>query len=565
MRRFLAFILCCFLLSGTVFAADRAEHIRSTSVVYTDGSTDVVLTVTITLDEARPDLTFPLPADAEKVRLNDQEVDLKDSRDNAKIGLVDLGSVCSAAGTYTLTFRYLLPAVLYYEGAKDAANRPLILELPLLSGFEYPVDSMEFSVTFPEGLEVNPSFYSGYLLQSIESDLEYTVNDGVLNGTVTMPMKDKETLMMKMTVDPACFPQLVIVEDGDYKHLYYMAAAGAAALAFWLVFLASPPVLPKRTTAVPAGIHAGEIASRLSMEGADLTAMVFQWAQLGYIHISPDRRGRVWLHKRMEMGNERTPFEMRTFRQLFGSNEMVDGTGSRYAQLWNQVGATLSCADQITTGGLGARTPFRLIAAMASALSGAAMGQNLVLTGDYWQIAVMMAMALAGCITAWKIQAGVACLHLRRRDELPSAILCALLWIIAGLVCRRSLAGLISVGIQIVAGVLYAWGGRRTLSGWQMARQLMGLRHYLTGMNRSQIHQELERNPDYFFQMAPYALAFGVENAFAKRFGRNIMPQCGYLDAPRAEKRTAREWALIMRHTAEKLDNGAKRINQYRG
>ena len=126
------------------------------------------------------------------------------------------------------------------------------------------------------------------------------------------------------------------------------------------------------------------------------------------------------------------------------------------------------------------------------------------------------------------------------------------------------LGGLLSVGIQIGAGIFAAWGGKRTKNGWMTACQLMGMRHMLTGMKRQQIAEKLEYNPDFFFEMVPYALAMGAESGFAKRFGRRIMPQCGYLEAGRSEKRTAQEWAYLMRQTAEKLDNGAKRIKQYR-
>ena len=570
MRRFLILILCCALLTGTVYAAGRAGEVRNTTVVYTDGSADVVLIVNMTLSEAQKDLSFPLPRDAEDVRLNGQPAGTAASPDNDGVVLVDLGRVCAEPGAYELEFRYTLPALIRYgesqeENGEDAQKeeRPLLLEIPLLSGFDYPVDSLDFSVTLPEGVEASPIFESGYLLQSIESDLEYTVENGIITGAVTKSMKDKETLRLSMTVEAEDFPELVIVEDGENTHLYYMAAAGIAALLFWLLVMPSLPVIPWRTTAVPAGIHAGEVASRLTMEGADLTMMVFQWAQLGYIRISPDKRERVWLHKRMDMGNERTPFEVHTFRQLFGRNRMVEGTGSRYARLSHQVSATLDSAGQITAGGVGARPVFRGIAVLASTLCGAAMGQNTGLEG-YWLMAVMLVMAMAGSIMGWKIQSGAACLHLRRRDALPGAILCAIVWIIAAALCGRTAAGLISVGIQVLAGVFAAWSGKRTRSGYQMACQLLGLRHYLAGMRRQQVKEELERNPDYFFEMAPYALAFGVEMGFAKRFGGRIMPQCGYLDAGRSEKRTAQEWAWLMRQTAEKLDHGAKRINQYR-
>ena len=558
MRRILIFILCCALLSGTVFAAGRADEVRNTTVVYTDGSADVVLAVTITLTQGEA-LDFPVPREATDVRLNDRPVEPVPSRENESVSLVDLTTICTRSGTYELVFRYSLPPVIRYNEQK---GQGLILELPLLSGFEYPVDAMNFSVTFPEGVEVSPNFYSGYFLQSIESNMEYTIKNGILTGSVNTTMKDRETLMVTMDVDAEGFPELVILDENANTHLYIMSGVAALALVFWLIFLPSLPVWAWRTRNVPAGVHAGEVASWLAMEGGDLTMMVFHWAKLGYIHIAPDRRDRVWLHKRMEMGNERTPFEVRIFRQLFGRNQMVEGTGTRYARLWHQVHATIDRADQITRGGLGARVVFRAIAVVASTFAGAAMGQNFIEAGGYWELALMMGLAIAGTVMGWKIQSAAACLHLRRRDALPVGLVCCALWMIIAVAFQHPVAGGASVVVQILAGIFAAWGGRRTKVGRETACWIQGLRRYLVGAKSYEIRDELERDPDYFFEMAPYALAMGVEERFAKRFGRAIMPQCCYLDAGRSEKRNAQEWAYIMGQTARKLDDSAKQIRR---
>ena len=564
MRRILIFILCCLMLTTAAAAAGRMDDVLSTTVVYPDGTADVVLTVKISLNEPQPSLTFPLPAGAENVRLNGAAVEPQASPDNPAVILVGLSAIAAQPGTHSLDFRYSLKDLVYANGVTKEGDPILCLDVPLLSGFEYPVDAMEFSITFPEGVEVSPSFYSGYFLQSIESDIDYHIEDGILRGTVNTVMKDRETLMMTSQVAQEGFPGVVIVEEGAYDHLIYMGLVAAAAWLFWLLLLAAPPVYSGRTCDVPPGIHAGEVASRVHMVGADLTALVFQWAQLGYIRIAPDRRGKVWLHKRMEMGNERTPFEVKIFRQLFGQNQMVEGTGSRFARLWHHVSGTMDRSSQITRGGLWARGIFRAMVIPVSALAGAAMGQNILPAGGPWQMVLMVAMALMGCFTARQIQAGALCMYRRRRDAQSGALICALLWIAAALVLRRPWAGVASVGVQFLAGIFAAWGGRRPAEGRMLACRLLGLRRYLVGAKRHEIRDALETNPDYFFEMAPFALAFGVEDAFAKRFGRNIMPQCGYLDAPRSENRTAREWAYIMRSTAEKLDNAAKGINQYR-
>lgn len=564
MRRFIILILCCALLAGVVYADNRTDAVRNDTTVLTDGSARVMLTVRIILEETVENLTFPLPRGADDVTLNGASVEVSHSRDNESVDLVDLSYLSGVTGVQELLFGYTIPAVVdYEEETKDGEERELVLSLPLLSGFEYPVESMTFSVALPEGVGGIPSFYSGYFLQSIESDLTYHFSEGVINGTVTEPMKDKETLMMTMKVTQEQFPDLVIIENEENLHLYAMTAATALALVFWLLFLRSLPVYPKRRNTPPVGIHAGQIGSRLTMEGGDLTMMVFQWAQLGYIRIVPDKKERVWLHKRMEMGNERSPFEVKCFKQLFGKNRSVEGTGTRYGRLWYSVRNTIDCKDEITRGGLGARGVFRVLAMLVSTLAGASMGMNLLEDGP-WRIVLAVALALLGSFAAWKIQAGFMKLHLRQREALPVGILCCLLWVAVSVLTDRPIAGLFSAGVQILAGIFTTWGGRRTKSGRQIACQILGLRHYLAGARREEIKEELGKNPDYFFEMIPYAMAFGVENAFAKRFGGRILPQCSYLDADRASKRNAREWAVLMRQTAEKLDNAGKKANTYR-
>ena len=265
----------------------------------------------------------------------------------------------------------------------------------------------------------------------------------------------------------------------------------------------------------------------------------------------------------MDMGNERSPFEVKCFQKLFGNNRSVDATGSRYARLWHSVRSTLDCKEEIVTVGLGAKGFFRVLAMSVSTLAGASMGLNLLEEGP-WVPVLAGALALVGSFTAWKIQAGFMKLHLRQREAVPGGILCMLLWVAVSIFAGRAAAGIFSTVVQVLAGVFAAWGGRRPKTGWQTACQILGLRHYLTGAKRDEIKEELAKNPDYFFEMAPYAMAFGTEYAFAKRFGTRIMPQCSYLEADRASKRTAREWAVIMRQTAIKLDRAGKKAKSYR-
>ena len=66
-----------------------------------------------------------------------------------------------AAGTHTVEVSFRL------KNAVSEKNGALWLEVPLLTGFSYPVEKFSFSVTLPHELKEQPTFSSGYYLESI--------------------------------------------------------------------------------------------------------------------------------------------------------------------------------------------------------------------------------------------------------------------------------------------------------------------------------------------------------------------------------------------------------------
>ena len=54
--------------------------------------------------------------------------------------------------------------------------------------------------------------------------------------------------------------------------------------------------------------------------------------------------------------------------------------------------------------------------------------------------------------------------------------------------------------------------------------------------------------------MLPYAIAMGVDTQFAKQFGDEKLPHCSYFVTKDSRSRTAAEWALLLRKTADRMD-----------
>ncbi len=551
MRRLIMLVLCVFMLTTAVFAENTASKVENFCVLSADGGCQVSMSVTIRIETGDPNLSFPLPKGATNVILNGASVRTYKNPVDANTVLVDLSYLNNAVGEYTLSFQYQLPSVV--ENVKTHHE----LTLPLLSGFQFPIEQMQFTVTLPGPVSVTPKFSSGYLQQSIESSIELVVNENMVSGVLNTPLQDHETLTMMMDAPLEMFNTQVITHREGNPEIMMMAACAVLALIYWLLTMRAMPLFPQDRIEPLEGITAGELGCHLSLTGIDFTALVITWAQLGYLRLELDRRGRVFLHKRMDMGNERDAIERQLFKSLFARGRLVDGTGLHYAKLAHKAAHMRS--GEILKKGFSEVRIFRFLVAAISLLSGVCLAMNL--TEDLsFQVPLAILLGVLGFITALRIQNIASQIFLRNKMPVYIGLGCTTAWILLGVFTGYPAITAAAAAAQLIAGFAMAYGGRRTNQARQDARLILGLRHYFKVASTQELHRIMMQNPNYFFEMAPYALALGVDKTFAKRFGKLPQPQCPYLDASIEVRLNTEEWAMLLRETASILDARHKQM-----
>ena len=558
-RCFLLLIFCICLLTTTVSAKTEATEVNSVINVSADGRCQVTMTVRLHLDGPASSMTFPLPGNATNVSCNGTSVRTYTSAVDPSVILADLSGLNGVSGDYQLMFSYTLPDVIYTEQPTATTKAKLMMEVPLLSGFEYPVNTMSFSVTMPGEINARPMFTSSYMQTGIESRISAFVAGQIINGATQQAMQDREKLSLVMQVPEEMFPGKLFIARTGNPEVVPRAICGALALLYWIIFMRTWPVFRHDRSTPLDGITAGDLGSRLTAAGVDLTMMVFTWAQLGYLRIMVDRKGRVILEKRMDMGNERPDFEVRTFRTLFAKTDYVDATGSKYAKLCRYVAKTISSVKEMYTKRAGNSTIFRILGCGISVFCGICFAMNLA---DSQVVRTMLSIlfSILGVTTAWGIQGGMYKVHVRGKIPLYVGSVCGLIWIVLGIVAGVWVIGLSVVAAQYLIGLLAAYGGRRSQMGMYNASQVLGLRHFLRKLDGQKLERLLENNPDYFFDMLPLAIALGVDGQFAKAFGNMPIPHCPYLLVAKNEKRTAAEWALLVRKVADQMDKRQRRL-----
>lgn len=554
MRRIFTGILtlCLMLaLAITAAAATEASHIGAYATVSNDGSCSVTLTVTVKLEQAE-DLRFPVPRNASSITVNGSRVRASVT-DTAR--MVDLsGIIGGMTGEFTFTVHYLISNVI---GTGENGVREL--QLPILSGFSYPVSGLDFSVTLPGEVAEKPHFSSGYHQTDIEKHLTFSVEGASVTGSALQALKDHEILMMTMPVSEQMFPKKEVLTPDLAFCNTAMAICGILALLYWLVFLRNRLPRAELQTAGPEGYGAGELGSVLTLRGTDLTMMVFSWAKLGYVQITRERRGNVQIHKQMDMGNERSDFERQVFRKLFSRRQTVNTAGTFYAELCQSLAKAKPQLTAFMHPRTGSILPFRILAALVGLFGGVNLGIALSSGAALkWFLTILLALgSFAGSYLAQRWAEG---LFLRDKNKLRLGLALGACWLLLSAASGDTTTGIWVFLAQMTAGLMATFGGRRTSAGQQAAANVLGLRRYLRKVSAQQLQYVCRNDPEYFFSLAPEAMALGMDKTFAKRFGAMRLPECPYLYMAGGSPMTALQWSALLRDTAAVMDETARAL-----
>ena len=551
MRRILTGLCCIVLLivlCCPAMAANYASRVNVGVTVNSDQSCRVSVNAVVHIEESGA-LQFPIPRDATGVELNGTRIRTQKTQ---QAQIVDLShAVGNMTGDLSVTVSYTLPSVI----GKDSTGQPQ-LQLPLLSGFKSPVSQLDFTVALPGQPTGKPAFSSGYHQADIEKTISYTVSGNTVIGGATSELKDHETLTMYLPVEESWFPDAPLTFEQSGVDDIAMIVCGVLALLYWILFLRFWPPKRQATPTVPEGIAAGQLGAALTLGRADLSLTVFTWAQLGYVQIQAGNR-RVLLRKLMDMGNERSEFEQQCFAKLFSFSNVVDTGSVRYAKQCRAVKKQSSGLRALVDKRSGNPKVFRVLCALICLFGGVSFGvamtQDAVMQG-FW----IFLLAVLGLFCGYQMQLPAGELFLRKSGKTPLGIVCAVLWILLGVLSGQVGVALATLAAQWLCGIMVFYGCRRTETGKREFAQILGLRKYLNTVSGEELRRIQSMDPEYFHALAPYALALGICRGFALRFGKSRIPPCPYITCRTEKLHSARHWAEKMQKTLSNMDRRSR-------
>ena len=92
---------------------------------------------------------------------------------------------------------------------------------------------------------------------------------------------------------------------------------------------------------------------------------------------------------------------------------------------------------------------------------------------------------------------------------------------------------------------------------------MLGLRSYLRKGEVRGTASDLRQDPDCFFNLLPWALALGVDKAFARNMGGRKLPDCPYVIMDKSLSYSPDQWCRFFRQLAKDMEQ--RKAQQSRG
>jgi hypothetical protein len=524
-RKLFLTLACCLMLCVSALAADTViTSLKTDCLVDQAGGCQVTQTVTVNFAANEKEADFPLGTGAKNGALAGYQTTAETDKDG--FSYLKLANAGGFSGSRTFTLTYSLSGLVTKQ--EDGTQ---LLTLPLLPGkWAYPVSSYDFTVTMPAAFKTKPSFVSGYYGDVIGDYMTVTQTDALLSGSLKEALRDNETLTMLLNVGAGYFTSSRgAAWTGGGFILALSVIFVLLALVYWAFTLRSPNLHASSRSAPPDATQPGDLPFLLAGGKPDFNMQVCHWASLGYLSVFVNPHGHVILKKCVEMGNERKKLECKLFEMLFGDDELTDIASLRYKRTAKKaIGAT----ERYWQRRLYSRDSgnVRLMQGLCALASGFAtlLTASLLLPSIPVRALALFVCFLIGCLLSVLIQRGPAGWYLGGVAAMTLAVLAAAVQLILARVGGGAGTMVLSVALSVFTGWQTMHGGRRSEFGGQVISQSLGFRRFLSRASQHYLLSVLQRDPQYFYKLLPFAETMGLGAPFAKKFGGAELESCAW-------------------------------------
>ena len=390
-----------------------------------------------------------------------------------------------------------------------------------------------------------------------EEGVVWEKSGSTITGYTTRPINGGESLMVRVALDEDYFVGESVYGAGwNDAILIVTGAAVLLALVLWIAFGRDRPLYPTVEFYAPDGMTPAEAGYVIDgcVDDKDVVALILYWADKGYLRIVEEDKKEFTLFKLKDMqsGGSVRAYERTMFSKLFAKGDAVS-LGTLRNSFYMTMSATKASVTNYFEG-----SKKRRVFTTQSKKARAWMGVITMLpiafaTFVYGYLAMdtLLWAAFIAVLAGWLISLPVFMLAhtfekwrgMKKGSRVVRLIVSIFILILVLVVyivvlpvafdAPETLSAVLTTFVTAVATVvlviLTVIMRKRTKQGDVWMGKLLGFKNFIDKAEKDRIRLLVEENPEYFYNILPYAYVLGVTDKWAKNFeGIGVEPPGWY-------------------------------------
>ena len=486
---------------------------------------------------------------------------VKRSGSNCRIKLGDEDRTLLGAKAYHISYEYHMG----HDVLKDADE---IYYNVIGTGWDTTIQNVNFQIEMPEVIdEGNVGMAYGSAGSTNDAGLTYTVDGNVLKGTLdqSITLQPGEAVTVRMTMPEGYFEKQLNIPLPAVAAILVSIAGMLAAFLMWWKVGRDNPVVETIQFHAPKGFNSLEVALmyRGKVRNKDVVSLIVYLAQKGYIRIYTRGKSRITgednftLEKVREYdGNNK--IERGFMDKLFAQSNLV-GKGQLRNTFYKTVEKVVSTMNSkqnrqviFYNNSINKHVLCVFLAVVVFLMvSYQPMYEYTYSVFAAIVIPVVLGSVFFSLLIAASKQSGMSSLIASLVSCLFMSVYMALEYVNAFRYAHFLYK--VSLVIGIVACLVIAFFDhfmpKRTPYGTEMLGKILGFKRFLETAEKDRLEMLVEKEPEYFYNILPYAYVLDVSDAWMEKFESIAMQPPGWYGEPGGRTFRMHECRHFMHHT----------------
>jgi len=550
----LCIFACILMLTIVTETAYGAEAFSITSydidiTVYENNSYAVIETINVRFIEQRHGIirSLPLrtnrgkPALISHIDVFEHKFSTEKVSNNIEIKIGDPDKYAPFSERYTIGYVYTI-------GDDYLNDRDELYWNLIGNDWDCTIENVTFKINMPKSFAPDRLYFTHGQKGSTKHDgVDWYIDGNTIKGSLMISLKPNDSLTIAMPLPEGYFSQAERIKINDISYGWVLSLVCAAlGTVLWVFMGRKKQIFPTVEFYPPQGLTSADVGYLIDgrVDLFDITSLIIYWADKGYLSITEESVKNMFgtkkiftLTKLRDIPEESQEYEKEMFEGMF---YMGDGINVRTDQLENRfysVGERIKkqvkssfeyneetrifkktntlCRILLLLSGVICTLPFSYRVMKESGNVGEA---GLMLKSIIMSAVIMAAFYFfMHILKNWK---GM------KKGERFKQLFFALF--ISGAVCGtfiyslslsgNAIRGLISLAAAAILGILSNLCSRRTESGRWYEEKLTGFKEFIKAAELDRIQLLADENPNYFYDILPFAMVLGVTDKWAKNF-----------------------------------------------